>query len=188
MYSTLVRHRVEPDTPPPPNLPDERKQQLARQAALDARGWQTTAPGDSLRRLGEAFERLERRCERARQRYESDNALSSAELWFVENRRLLESVGKELAERFRELVKLPRKDASRNLLAVQAASSYLDAVRLELDREGWRFTSRRRNKARRGRCTRSGRSRRRCSSDCSSGLPALPRRTATSAPPLRRTK
>ena len=135
MNSTLVRHRVEPDPPSTPGISGDLSSRLAKRALADRDSWKPAEPRDLSRRLSEAVASLERTAELARKRYESGAPVSASELWFVENRRLIESAEKNLDELFQKIGKGPRNEKTRGQFAIDAAAAYLEAAGLLFDRQ-----------------------------------------------------
>jgi hypothetical protein len=134
--STLERLRIEPEPEPVADIPIAQELRLAENARSERMRWRATEPKELSRRLKQTTSALESVASQARAQYEKGGEVSPDQLWFVENRRLLESLTKDLEEVFLQLEQRPRKDQSRNLLAAQAAHSYVEASDSTFHRRG----------------------------------------------------
>ncbi len=135
MNATEARLRIEPDHSFTFPVEQAWLNVLRERAFADREQWTPTAPDEISSRLTSVAEILSQACEQARTQYDEDRVVSPGALWFVENRRLLESVCKALDQQFEEIALAARRGVETGLTSIEAASSFLQASGLVFERQ-----------------------------------------------------
>ncbi len=118
----------------PPAIPPE---EIRARASHDRSLWQNSDFGALVQSMQRAGEALDETLQQTRLLAQTKPELSQAELWVLENGRMLKTVAKDLARSFKESRKAHKHGSETDLICIDAARSYLDAVSFAFDKQSF---------------------------------------------------
>ncbi len=107
--------------------------EVREHAVRDRARWKGSDFGVLAQRMRGTQEELEQTLKEIRARAVAEAEPDQARLWLLENGRLLKAVGKDLARSFKESRKARKRGSDTDLISIDAASSFLDAVSFVFD-------------------------------------------------------
>ena len=128
-------HAGEPLPVAPPAPPAIPPAQAREHALRDRSHWKNSDFGLLVQRMRRTKEVLDQTLKEIRARARAEQELDQSQLWMLENGRLLKAVGKDLSRSFKESRKATKRGSDTDLICIDAARSFLEAVSFVFDKQ-----------------------------------------------------